>query len=152
MGAKFAGICLRGALAVLLAIAGPSYSQTLNEAVARAIAVHPEVRTAAANWRAVSESVVQTRAQFLPSLDATLGGGRERTDSPLTRALGSPQTLSRTEARVNLSQLVFDGGAASSELKREQARAASAYGQLASTAESVAFRAAQAFFEVLRLR
>ena len=175
MGRSVAGMCLGGAISILpvsflfvhsafaqtqqevapvlgglkLSVA---LSRTLGEAVNQAIAVHPDIRTATANWRAVSESVAQARAQFLPSLDATLGQGREKTDSPLTRSLGSPLTLTRREAQLNMSQLLFDGGASSSQLKREEARAASAYGQLASTAETVAFRTAQAFFEVLRLR
>ena len=140
------------------AIAGSVYcaagsAQTLTDAVAQAIASHPEVQTAKANWRAAAETVPQARALFLPSLDVTLGRGREQTDSPGTRASNAgPRTLSRTEAQLNLSQLLFDGGAASSQLKREEARAGAAYGQLASIAENVALRTAQAFFEVMRLR
>lgn len=142
-----------GAVAlVVLASAGLCRAQTLADAVGLAIARHPEVQAARANWQAATETVPQARSQFLPSIDANLGRGRERTDSPVTRPLGGPQTLSRAEAQLNLSQLLFDGGAASSQLKREEARADAAYAQLATTAESVAFRTAQAFFEVLRLR
>ena len=81
------------------AIAGSVYcaagnAQTLTEAVGQAIASHPEVQTAKANWQAVAETVPQARALFLPSLDATLGHGRERTDSPVTRAPGAGALLS----------------------------------------------------------
>ncbi len=150
MGGRCAGVCLGSAMAILYA--GPAFSQTLNEAVAQAIANHPEMKAAAANWRAVIESAAQARAQFFPSIEASLGDGREKTDSPLTRSLGSPQVLTRREARINLAQLLFDGGGTSSQSRREQARAASAYSQLANAAESVAFRTSQAFFEVMRLR
>src|SRR5688572_17113706 len=133
-------------LAVLLA-AGAARGETLAEAVARTVASFPELRSAAANRRAVEETVTQARALRLPSLDGTLGGGRERSDNANTRVQGgTATTLSRSEAEITLSQLLFDGGAASSQIRRQEARSESAAAQVASIAESVALRAAQAFF------
>ncbi len=129
-----------------------SNAQTLTDAVAQAIAKHPEVQTARANWHAAAATVPQARSLFLPSLDATLGRSHELTENLGTRFLSSPQSLDRTKAQLNLTQLLFDGGIAWSQVKREQARADAAYAQLATTAENIAFRTAQAFFEVLRLR
>lgn len=151
MQATFATACIAGAAAALL-LPCASRSETLAQAVESSIAWNPEVRAALSSWRAVAQTVTQARAQFLPSIDANLARGRERTDSPITRPLGPPPTLSRSEAGITVSQLLFDGGAASSELRRQEARAEAAYAQFGATAETVAGRTAQVFFEVLRLR
>lgn len=132
--------------------AGAGHADTLAEAVARSLATFPDVRSSAANRRAVSETLEQARAQRLPSIDGTLAQGRERSDNPATRAAGAQANLGRGEAEVTLSQLLFDGGAVSSQVRRQEARSESASQQFSGVAESVALRVAQAFFEVLRLR
>lgn len=127
-------------------------SSTLANAVAKAIAYFPQVRSEIANRRAVGETVNQARAQYYPSLDATLGQGPERSNNLSTRASGSETTLQRTETEITLSQLLFDTGATSSLLRRQEARAGGADKQVANAAETVGFRAAQAYLEVQRLR
>lgn len=127
-------------------------AQTLAEAVHSAIGRHPEVRAALSNLRAVSETIAQSRAGYLPSLDVNLAQGRERTDSPITRAAGPPPTLTRSEAGITASQLLFDTGATSGDVARARARAQAAQAQLEITAEAVALRTVQAYYDVLRLR
>jgi adhesin transport system outer membrane protein len=135
------------------ALACPAHADTLPEAVARALSTFPDVRSSAANRRAVSEALQQARAQRLPSLDAALGAGRESTDSPLTRATPDRTvTLGRSEAELTLSQLLFDGGATSSQVRRQQALSDSASQQYSGVAESVALRITQVYLDVLRLR
>jgi adhesin transport system outer membrane protein len=129
-------------------------AETLAEAVARALAQFPEMRAAAANRDAVAETVAQARSAWLPTVDASLGRGTETSNNVSTRVLGSSQsvTLPRREAEINVSQLLFDGGNASGQVRRAEARAMSASEQFVGTAEATANRAAQAYVEVLRLR
>ncbi|MBE0625937.1 MAG: TolC family outer membrane protein [Burkholderiales bacterium] len=134
------------------ALAAPAAADTLADALRRAVANLPEVSAARANQRAVEETAAQARGLWYPSIDASLGQGRESSNNPSTRVLGSDQTLTRREAEVNLSQLVFDGGATSGQVRRYQARAESALDQVANAAEGAGARVAQAYLDVIRLR
>ncbi|MBE0622903.1 MAG: TolC family protein, partial [Burkholderiales bacterium] len=121
---------LRICLFTLLLSAGlsapPAVADTLADALTRAVANMPEVRAARANQRASEQVAAQARGAWYPSVDLSLGRGRETSDNPSTRLLGSDQTLTRREAEVNLSQLIFDGGATSSQVHRFQASAEAA--------------------------
>ena len=127
-------------------------ADTLADALARAVANLPEVRAARANQRAIEQNAAQARGLWYPTLDASLGHGRETSNNVSTRVLGSDQTLTRREAELNLSQLVFDGGATSGQVRRFRARAEGAGDQVANAAESAGVRVAQAYLDVSRLR
>lgn len=149
-------MALRIFLSALLACAclasPPAPADTLADALTRAVANLPEVRAARANRRAVEESAAQARGLWYPTVDATLGQGRERSNNVSTRALGSDQTLPRREAEVNVSQLIFDGGATSGQVRRFRARAEGAEDQVANAGENAGVRAGQAYLDVIRLR
>ena len=141
------------ALVVGVGLCGaPAFADTLADALGRAVANLPEVRAARANQRAIEQSAAQARGAWYPTLDANLGQGRATNSNPATRALGPDPTLTRREAEVNLSQLIFDGGAASGQVRRFQARAESAGDQVANAAENAGVRVAQAYLDVIRLR
>lgn len=135
---------------VLLFFASAAQGETLGDAVVRALDWHPELRESLAVQRALEEQLTQARAGFLPQIDASLGRGRENSENVSTRP--GDLTLSRSEAELTLSQLLFDGGAVSSQVRRGRARSEGATQQTAQTAESVALRAVQAYLEVLRAR
>ncbi len=111
----------------------------------------PEVRAAAANWRAIGQTIAQARAGYLPSVDLSLGYGSETSDNISTRTTGRDVTLQRREAEITLSQLLFDGGVVGGQVRRGEARTRSAENQFSAAAESAANRAAQAHLEVRRL-
>ena len=127
-------------------------AETLSEAVRRAVQAFPEVRAAAANHRAVEQNVAEARGELFPSVDANLGQGRELSDNPVSRSRGDPSTLTRREAGITFSQLLFDGGAAIGQVRRFEARTGGAAAQVANAAESAGVRAALAYLDVLRLR
>ena len=137
---------------LVLAWQSGAHAETLVDAVKQALSNFPEMRAAAANRNALTESAAQARSAWLPTIDATLGRGSERSSNASTRILGSDQTLPRREAEINLSQLIFDGGVTSGQVRRTEARAQGAGEQEAGTAETTAGRAAQAYVEVMRLR
>jgi adhesin transport system outer membrane protein len=149
----FAVLLLAGCLCASAILGGTVHAQTLEEAVRQALSSFPELRSAAANRRALLEAAEVARAQRLPSIDALFGQGRERSENAITRSIiGGPRPLTRSEAELTVSQLLFDGGGASSQIRRQGSLAASAAEQVAATSESVAFRVAQAYLELLRLR
>ena len=127
-------------------------ADTLADALTRAVANLPEVRAARANLRAIEETAAQARGLWYPAIDASMGQGRESSNNPSTRALGSDQTLTRREAEVNLSQLVFDGGATSGQVRRYEARTEGAGDQVANAAENAGARVTVAYLDVIRLR
>lgn len=139
-------------LASAVLAAAPAAAQTLPEAVTRAIERFPELRIAAARQRATQEQIGQARGPLYPSIDASIGAGRETSDNNSTRATGSQASLTRREAEVTLTQLLFDGGQVNNDVRRSEARAAAAGFEHARTAEDVAQRTALAYFEVQRLR
>lgn len=123
--------------------------ETLPEAVRAALAWQPELRATAAARRQAGEALAEARGGYLPSLDLSLGRGRERSENAGTRP--GEVTLSRAETELTLSQLVFDTGATSSQVRRSEARSDSAALQLLAASESLSFRTAQAYLEVIRL-
>lgn len=137
--------CFHGAGAMAQA------ERTLAQSAAQALASFPEIKAALANRRAVETTVDQARAALFPSIDLTLGRGREVSDNVTSRALGRDITLNRQEAEITLSQLLFDGGAAGGQIRRGEARAKGADEQFAAAAENAALRAVQAHIEVKRL-
>jgi outer membrane protein, adhesin transport system len=148
------GRLLRALLAgsALLGASAPCGAETLADTVERAIRTFPDMRAAEANRRALEETLPQARSQLLPSLDGSLGRGREWSDNSVTRAQGGEAKLTRNEAQVTVSQLLYDGGAALSQLRRQRARSQAAAEQVATLGEALGQRAAEVFFEVLRLQ
>jgi len=135
------------ALALSAGVAGWSSAATLQDVVADNIEQNPEVQRALQNYAAVIQEIRQARAGYYPTLDATLGYGYEWTD----KENGTQDTeLDRREARLNLNQMIFDGFATSSEVKRHEARAASRASSMKDTAQRYALEASRAYMEVLR--
>ena len=128
-------------------------AETLHQAVSAAIERFPEIQAAQHRREAVRAQIGQARADLLPSLSGSVGAGRERSRNVSTRAaMGEDVTLKRREAELNLTQLVFDGGAAGGQVRRFAARAEGAEFTVLNTVEEVALRTGQAFLDVQRLR
>ncbi len=139
-------------VALLASFAAPSGAETLTQAVARAVARFPEIQAAQHRREAVRAQVGQARAEFFPSVNLAAGEGRETSSNSSTRALGADPTLTRQEAEVTVTQLLFDGGAAGGQVRRFGARTEGAAFTVTDTAQNVSVRAGQAFVEVRRLR
>ena len=136
----------------LLWLAAPSGAETLGQTVGRAVAYFPEIQGALSRENAAAAQTGQARAELLPSVNATLGAGRERSRNPSTRFQPEDPTLTRREADVSASQLLFDGGAATGQVRRFDAREQGARFATVETAETAGARAGQVFIDVRRLR
>ena len=145
----------RGAIlacALAWVTADAAHGETLRQAVEAALKTHPRVLAAVAQRRAAEQDVSQARGGYFPTLDVNAATGRERTDSPDTRALGGEANLDRRESGLLLSQKLFDGMATASEVERQNARLAVATSRLAETREDIGLRAIEAYLEVLKNR
>jgi adhesin transport system outer membrane protein len=138
---------------ILWCAAQPAPGETLPDAVARAVSRFPDLRASAASRRAAEQLTAQARGALLPSIDASLGQGRETSRNLSTRGAGSDSvSLTRREAEVAVTQLLFDGGVATGQVRRFDARSDSAALQVAAAAEALALRVTLAYLDVLRLR
>lgn len=135
------------AAAVLAALSGGAFAQTVQEVVTQNLETNPDVAKAIQTYHAVVKEVDQAKAGYYPTVDATLGYGYEWTDKEQ-----GPQDveLNRREARLNVNQMLFDGLATPSEVKRQKARMESAAARVMDTAENYSLLASRAYLEVLR--
>jgi adhesin transport system outer membrane protein len=126
---------------------------SLADAVTRGMLTNPEYGVVANNRRATDEELSQAEGLYLPSIDLRADTGSEYTDDVGTRAQGKDsETLWRYEASATLTQMLFDGFAASSEVSRQESRVESAAHRVHETAEFVGLDIVESYLEVLRQR
>jgi len=130
-----------------------SHAVSLTEAVGKALRTNPVVQREEARREAAAKDLRGARAGYFPTVDADARFGRERSNIKQLRSAGADaRSLSRREFGITVRQLVFDGLATPSEVGRRAALLAAATGDVSDTRESTAFRAVQAFTDVLRNR
>ena len=144
----------RAFLLLPLAVALPfaTQAQTLQEAMRSALEVHPEIRAGVNARLAAEEELRAAKGGYMPRVDLVGGYGREGTDNPSGRASGDHgyETLTRSEANLSVEQMLFDGFATSSEVKRNRAVVNSRALELLGNTERTALEVAQVYLDVLR--
>lgn len=138
-----------------LSMAAPVLAEelTLEEAVARGVATNPQYGVVANNRRATDEELTQAKGLYLPSLDAAGSAGIEWVQDQADRANDRDGgTLGTYDYSLTLTQMLFDGFAAKSEVERQRARVRSAAHRVAETAEFTALSATESYLEVMRQR
>ena len=118
------------ALAVLLAMPAVE-AAGLRQSIAESIDDNPVVKRALKSYQAVSEEVRAAEGGYYPTVDATLGYGYEWTKT----GTNSDEELNRREVRLNVNQMIFDGGATTAEVERQEARMRSAMANLQDVSE-----------------
>ena len=142
----------RYGLAVMLACGGSVQAQTLMEAAAYTIESSPDVGIIKSQYLSRTEQIGISKAGFLPTVDLALGYGQEWTDSPSTRTPANGHEdveLTRKEASLTLSQLLYDGSRTSNEVDRVTSEATAHRYQLWSAAENITLEVADAYLNVL---
>src|SRR5215218_2313178 len=107
--------------------------ETLRHVIATAIDRFPEIQAAEHRREVASAQLGQARAELLPVIAGSFGEGREKSRNLTTRLVGNDVTLTRREAEVTVSQLLFDGGASSGQVRRFTARVEGAGFNIAGT-------------------
>ena len=141
-------------LAALLAQSDGALATTIQDSIQAALDTNPEVGVVAADREAIEQELRQARAEYLPSIDLRGAAVPEYTDSPATRRQrdgnDGSETLLRLESQLTLTQMLFDGFATQSEVKRQIARMDSASYRVEEAAEFIALDAVEAHLDVLR--
>ena len=145
-----------GLLLGLIATSDTALATSIEDSIQAALATNPEIGVVAADREAIDQELRQARAEYLPSIDIRGAAGPEYTDSPATRRGfeddDDEETLLRLESQLTLTQMLFDGFATQSEVRRQTARIDSAARRVQETAEFVALDAVEAHLDVLRNR
>lgn len=121
---------------------------TLQEAAQQAVLNNPEVQF---RWHAFNGSVAQqdaARAGYFPRVDLTASTGRERLSQPGQ----SSRSFNRESYSAALSQMLFDGFATRSEVRRQGYNKLTRYFELLDASETAALDASRAYYDVLRFR
>jgi adhesin transport system outer membrane protein len=141
---------------LLLLLPVSAISQTLQGAVQQTIDKNPEILEAGSVRLAVEEEISQARAGYFPTIDLSAGYGYEQSNNPTTRSgiLSDGQSgtveFAREEFSAQLRQMVFDGFATPSEVRRHSARTDSRAYTVFGQAEITALDATEAYLNVLR--
>lgn len=124
---------------------------TLKDSVLQVIAQNPSVYSAIQEYKSRGYEVREAKSGYLPSIDLGLGVGYEATNNPSTRTAGEDEVeLTRKEASLNLRQLLFDGFAASNEVRRQKYREQTSKYEAFSIAENQALRTSEVYLEILK--
>ena len=137
-------------LAVLTSL--PLAAATLEDAVRQALTTNPQLTGAAAAVRAAGHDVREARAGYLPSVDVDARFGEEHSNIKQLNRRNNDDDLWRRESGLTVTQLVWDGMATASEVQRRVALLNSAEHSLQDTQNALAFKAVEAYVDVLRNR
>ncbi|MGE0859522.1 MAG: TolC family outer membrane protein [Gammaproteobacteria bacterium] len=135
-----------------LACGATARAATLEEAVQEALTTHPQIGGAEAELRAAGHDLDQAKAARLPSVDVDTRLGLEHINIKQFSRFNPDDNYLRREAGVTVSQMLWDGLATSGEIERRVALLNSAEHSLEDTRNSIAFRAVQAYFDLMRTR
>ncbi|MCL2891426.1 TolC family outer membrane protein [Brenneria tiliae] len=128
-----------------------THADTIQDAIKHSLSTHPEVSASINSRFSADHDLRAAKGGYLPSVTLNAGIGREETDSVSTRASGNHRVeLSRGESGINVSQMVFDGFATSSEVGRQRATVNSRAYKVLSASETTALDAVQVYLDVLQ--
>ena len=146
---KFKRVTLTASvLSASLLMSQSASAQSLTEAVDKTIQSNPNVLAESHYRRSVDKTIDQARAGYYPQVDLNLGIGRERAENNSTAP--GHRTLTRGEAGLSASQMLYDGFATKSAIEQSQSMAESAGYSVFDTAETTSLRAVQVYLDVLR--
>lgn len=127
----------------------PEVQQALREIAQQAVLKSPEVTTKWRNYKAADEEIGVARGGYFPRLDLSAGAGRENLQTPPTN---TKDDYSRRGYSLTLNQMVFDGFATRSEVRKLDKARLVRYYELLEASENVALEASKAYLDVLRYR
>ena len=133
-------------MAILIGL--PAHGITLAEATQQAVLQNPEVQV---RWRAFNGTVAQqdaARGAYYPRVDISAGTGREH----LEQSGQADRDFNRRGFTTSLNQMLFDGFATRSEVRRLGYLKLVRYYELLEISETTASEASRAYYDVLRFR
>ena len=135
----------------LLLLPGQSAADLLAETVRRAVINHPVVMAAHADQRAAVQRLKQIKGLYLPTVDLSLGYGKEHSNNITTRNTGRNTTdLERGDASLSLVQNLFDGFSRSNKRSAAYERLRATIYDLNNTINATTHEAVSAYLDVLK--
>nr|WP_156143310.1 TolC family outer membrane protein [Vibrio sinaloensis] len=126
-----------------------SHSQTLEQAVAITLATNPEIKAVFNEFKSAVKQNSAAEGAYLPSIDLDAGIGYERI-SPADSTGRDTTNLTRKEATVSLTQLIWDGSATLNDMDRTAAEAESIRLQLLSDASDMALKVTDIYLDAVK--
>ncbi|MFM2590126.1 TolC family outer membrane protein [Vibrio sp. TBV020] len=124
-------------------------SQTLEQAVAITLASNPELKSTYNEFQSAVKQSDASVGAYLPSIDLDAGIGYEGINPAESTA--RPDTdLTRKEATVSLTQLLWDGNATLNDIDRTSADAESIRWQLLANASDLALQVTQVYLDAVK--
>ena len=122
-------------------------AQTLEESVSQTLLSHPQIKEAFDLYQSRKYQIDEAKAGYYPKLDASAGVGPERIKS----AGASERTdMTRRDASITLTQMLFDGFDTNSNVNRTDAEAKAQKLSLQATAENTALRVTEVYLNMQR--
>ena len=139
----------RRILAVVLAALIPvaASGKPLKETIVETLESHPQQVRAIERHSAALETIQMDEAGYRPTIDLTLGIGRERAYKS-----NDDDWYTRREAALRLSQMLYDGYETKSEVDSSTAAARAEEARSEERAEGLALEVATVYIDVLRQR
>lgn len=122
---------------------------TLKDAAQAALLKNPEVQARWHAFREASEEIGVARGGYLPQVDLIVASAQEKI---VQKRVGVDASYNTNDAGINLRQMIFDGFATSSEVKRLGKAKLVRYFELLDASENVALEAGRAYLDVVRYR
>jgi adhesin transport system outer membrane protein len=121
---------------------------TLKEVAQKVVSTNPEVLSKWHAFKAAGGDADVARAGFFPRLDYTSGVGKEILKQPGVQE----NRYTRSGHTFTLNQMLYDGFATSSDVKRLDKARLVRYFELLDAAENAALEAARVYFDLIRYR
>jgi outer membrane protein, adhesin transport system len=136
----------------LLIFVSPTQAQsvaTLKDSIERAILTNPEVRFKHKNLMAVTNEQDAAKGGWLPRVDLESSIGSRKSVNPEAPTVGN---YGHSGTSLLLRQILFDGFATSSDVRRLGHARLTSYYELLSASDQIGLETARAYIDVLRHR
>ncbi|MFB9134341.1 TolC family outer membrane protein [Vibrio olivae] len=126
-----------------------SSAQTLEQAVAITLATNPEIKGIFNDYVSSLKEHDASNGAYLPQIDVDAGIGYEGIDPPAVTGRDDTD-LTRKEASVSLTQLIWDGSSTWHDMARTAAEAESVRWQIFADASDIALRVTEIYLEAVK--
>ncbi|WP_375753962.1 TolC family outer membrane protein [Vibrio sp. HN007] len=133
-------------LGCLVSLSFGVHSQTLEQAIATTITSNPDIKGSYNDFKSYVEANNVSSGAYLPNLDLDAGIGYEKIDP----ATGNETELTRKEAIIRLTQLLWDGSATIKDIDRTAAEAESMRYQLIADAQDLALEVSNVYLNAVK--
>ncbi len=135
-------------LGALCAAQPNAWAETLVDAVSHTLATNPQIHFDSNRKQALTQQVDIARSGYYPRADLSLGYGYEWSENASTAP--GDEEMTRREAGLSASQMLYDGYATKSAVEAAEAGVRAGDRSIYATSEATALRVTQVYLDVLR--